>query len=85
MSAFDLISSFKSDFARTQEASTSFQMGLILGFGVGSILWMLFLHTISSFSNCLILLMGNRRDKLLVAYYDQLNPLDAKAPAPSKC
>jgi hypothetical protein len=84
ISAYNLISSFKADFGRTPEASTSFQMGLLLGLGVGSILWMLFLHAISGFTNCLILLTGNRRDKLLIAYYDQLHPLDSKAPAPSK-
>jgi hypothetical protein len=83
ISAYDLIASFKADFGRTPEASTSFQMGLILGLGVGSILWMLFLHAISGFTNCLILLTGNRRDKLLVACYDRLYPLEAKAPAPS--
>jgi hypothetical protein len=36
------------------------------------------------FCEFLMLLAGNRRDKLLVACYDQLHPLDAKAPAPSR-
>jgi uncharacterized membrane protein (DUF485 family) len=83
ISAYDLISSFKADFGRTPEASTSFQMGLLLGLGIGSFLLMLLFHTIYGFINCLILLLGSRRDKLLVAYYDRLYPLDAKAPAPS--
>jgi hypothetical protein len=83
ISAADLISSFKSDFGRTPEASASFQIGLAIGLGIGSILIMLFLHTISGFINFLTLLIGNRRDKLLIACFDQFHPLAAKSPAPS--
>jgi hypothetical protein len=35
------------------------------------------------FFEFLTLLVGRRQDKLLVVFYDQLHPLDAKAPAPS--
>jgi hypothetical protein len=82
-SASGLVSSFKSDFGRTPETSASFQIGLAIGLSIGAVVTMVFFYAISSFTNFLILLLGNRRDKLLIAYYDQLYPSDAKAPAPS--
>jgi hypothetical protein len=63
--------------------SQMFYTGLALGCTMGLVLTVILGKIFLYFYKSLELLFGNRRDKLLVAYYDQFHPLDAKAPAPS--
>src|SRR5207248_6711543 len=60
-----------------------YRNGFLAGICVGAFSMMLVVKVLWYFVESLNLLFGNRRDTLLVAYYDQLHPLDAKAPAPS--
>jgi len=60
-----------------------YQAGFKLGAILGAFAMLLLVKVFWYFCEFLIWLAGNRRDKLLVACYDQLHPLDTKAPAPS--
>jgi hypothetical protein len=78
--AIDWFSSSNKAFSENAQA---FHAGFLLGCMMGMFVTFLLAKTVLYFWEFLNLLLGNRRDKLLVAYYDQLHPLDAKAPAPS--
>ncbi|HVU26676.1 MAG TPA: hypothetical protein VHG71_02945 [Verrucomicrobiae bacterium] len=60
-----------------------YRIGLATGACFGGFAMLLLVKVFWYFCEFLMLLTGNRRDKLLVDCYDQLHPLDAKAPAPS--
>jgi hypothetical protein len=79
----DFVSSMGQLSEHVSPKSQMFYTGLTLGCTFGAVLTIILGKIIFYFCESLILLFGNRRDKLLVAYYDQIHPLDAKAPAPS--
>src|SRR5215469_8747042 len=60
-----------------------YRTGLATGVCFGVFATFLLAKAFWYFAEFLLLLAGNRRDKLLVALYDEIHPLDAKAPAPS--
>jgi len=78
--AIDLVTSWNKDYGQNLQA---FHAGLAVGLLIGCFAAILLGKAALYFYEFLLLLAGNRRDKLLVACYDQLHPLDAKAPAPS--
>jgi hypothetical protein len=83
----DMIGGFwNKDSAANQHLQNSmewYRIGLATGACLGGFAMLLLVKAFWYFCEFLMMLSGNRRDKLLVAYYDQLHPLDAKAPAPS--
>ena len=60
-----------------------YRIGLVTGACIGGFAMLLLVKVFWYFCEFLMLLAGNRRDKLLVVYYDQIHPFNAKAPAPS--
>ena len=60
-----------------------YQMGVAMGVLLGSFIAIMIAKVFLYIYEAVTLIKGNRRDKLLIALYDQLHPLDAKAPAPS--
>jgi hypothetical protein len=68
---------------RIDPKSQAFYSGLSLGCVFGLLLTFILAKILLYLYKCVELLYGNRRDMLLIAYYDQLHPFDAKAPAPS--
>jgi len=66
-----------------QSSMQWYRIGIATGAGFGIVATIFLGKAALYFYKFLEMLAGNRRDKLLVAYYDQLHPLDAKAPAPS--
>jgi hypothetical protein len=68
---------------RLQSSMEWYRIGLATGACFGGFAMLLLVKVGSYFYEFLTLLAGRRQDKLLVAYYDQLYPLEAKAPAPS--
>lgn len=60
-----------------------YRIGIATGVALGLVLGVLISKVFFYFYEAITMLAGNRRDKLLVAYHDQLYPFDAKAPAPS--
>lgn len=66
-----------------QNSMEWYRIGLATGACFGGVAVLLLVKAFWYFGEFLTMLAGNRRDRLLVAYYDQLHPLDAKAPAPS--
>ena len=78
--AIDWVSSMNKIFAHD---SQSFKAGFMTGLLVGSLIITLLFKIMLYFYEFLTLLLGNRRDRLLVACYDQLHPFEAKASAPA--
>ena len=66
-----------------RDTSHWFHMGVALGLTFGVLIGLFVFKMFFYFFEAITMLFGNRRDKLLVAYYDQLHPLETKAPAPS--
>ncbi|HTR42625.1 MAG TPA: hypothetical protein VMH87_13515 [Pseudomonadales bacterium] len=60
-----------------------YRTGLATGVCFGVFATFLLAKAFWCYAEFLLLLAGNRRDKLLIALYDELHPLEAKAPAPS--
>jgi hypothetical protein len=60
-----------------------YRIGFMTGVFLGVLGTIFFLKIFIYFLKFLILLKGEREDRLIVAYYDELHPLDGKAPAPS--
>jgi ABC-type Fe3+ transport system permease subunit len=60
-----------------------YRIGLATGVLFGSFVAITIAKVYLYIYEAITLIKGNRRDKLLIAFYDQLHPLDAKAPAPS--
>jgi ABC-type Fe3+ transport system permease subunit len=60
-----------------------YRIGLATGVMFGAIIMMVIAKVFLYIYEAIALILGNRRDRLLIALYDQLHPLDAKAPAPS--
>ena len=79
----DFISSMGNLAKSIEPKSQAFYTGLTLGCTFGLFLTIILAKIFLYFYKCIELLLGNRRDRLLVTYYDQLHPLNAKAPAPS--
>ena len=61
-----------------------YRIGFVSGLFLGGFAMLLLVKVTFYFCEFLVLLAGDRRNKLLVAYYDQLHPLESNAPAPSK-
>jgi hypothetical protein len=82
-----IVGGFSSDDNRVnqhlQNSMQWYRTGLATGVCFGFFATFLLVKAFWYFAEFLLLLAGNRRDRLLVAFYDQLHPLDAKAPAPS--
>jgi hypothetical protein len=84
--AIDFAGSWNQDNSHDQRLSNWlewYRIGLATGACFGGFAMLLLVKVFWYFCEFLMLLTGNRRDKLLVTYYEQLHPLDAKAPAPS--
>ena len=84
--AIDFAGSWSKDNSHDQHLSNWlewYRIGLATGACFGGFAMLLLVKVAFYFYEFLTLLVGRRQDKLLVAYYDQLHPLDAKAPAPS--
>ena len=79
----DFISSMGNLAKPIDPKSQAFYTGLTLGCIFGLVLTVILVKIFLYFYKCVELLYGNRRDRLLIAYYDKLHPLDAKALAPS--
>ncbi|MGH7951408.1 MAG: hypothetical protein ACREFE_05760, partial [Limisphaerales bacterium] len=79
----DFISSMGNLAKQLDPKSQAFYTGLTLGCTFGLILTVVLGKIFLYFYKFIEMLVGNRRDRLLIAYYDQIHPLDAKAPAPS--
>ena len=84
--AIDFAGSWSKDSSHDQHLSNWlewYRIGLATGACFGGFAMLLLVKVAFYFYEFLTLLVGRRQDKLLIAYYDQLHPLDAKAPAPS--
>jgi|ERR1700677_88004 len=60
-----------------------YRMGLATGVLFGSFVAIMIAKFFLYIYEAITLIKGNRRDRLLIVLYDQLHPLDTKAPAPS--
>src|SRR5580704_7658432 len=78
-----IVGGFSSDDNRVnhhlQNSMEWYRMGLATGACFGFLASFFLVKAFWYFAEFLLLLVGNRRDRLLVASYDQLHPLEAKA------